>query len=185
MSACPKHKRDGAVRRTVRLPLAMLAPLLLAGSVSAQTRGCSMTPYTDPPREVLACPDGLTITAERGAAYRLLDRNRDGRPDAAELTNRGLLIDVPPGRRGGFQILTPHAIASVRGTVWAVDVGADRSSVFVREGAVAVSRREGRATAPVVLGPGDGVDVEDVPGPLTVTKWGTQRAAGLLARFGR
>jgi ferric-dicitrate binding protein FerR (iron transport regulator) len=154
--------------------------LLSASAALAQSSGCAVTTYTDPPREVLRC-GGLSITAERASDYRLIDRNRDGRPDAAELRARGLLIESAPGK-GRFQILTPHAIASVRGTVWAVDVGASRSSVFVREGAVAVHSR-GRVDG-ATLRAGDGVDI-DTAGPLHVKRWSDERAAHLLARFGR
>ncbi|ACA15280.1 conserved hypothetical protein [Methylobacterium sp. 4-46] len=155
--------------------------LVLPGSARSQGRGCTITPYTDPPREELSCPDGFTLSAERGSLYRLLDRNRDGRPEAAELSGRGLLVDAP-ARRGAFQIRTPHAIASVRGTVWAVDVTPARTSVFVRRGAVSVSRPSGPA---VTLRDGDGVDVEAGTEPLAVKRWSPERAAGLLARFGR
>ena len=149
----------------------------------AQRGGCAITTYTDPPREVLVCAEGLTITAERGTDYRLLDRNRDRRPDAAEVRSRALLLELPSGnRRGGFQVLTPHAIASVRGTVWAVDVGTERTSVFVRAGRVTVTRPN--VTEQVQLAPGQGIDVE--PGrPLEVKQWSAERALHLLARFGR
>jgi ferric-dicitrate binding protein FerR (iron transport regulator) len=149
----------------------------------AQTGGCAVAAHTDPPRQVLVCADGLTMTAERGADYRMLDRNRDGRPDAVEVRSRALLLELSAGnRRGSFQVLTPHAIASVRGTVWAVDVGPERTSVLVREGRVTVAPP--RATEQVQLGPGQGVDVE--PGrPLEVKQWSAERVARLLARFGR
>ena len=78
--------------------------------------------------------------------------------------------------------LTPHAIATVRGTQFAVDVDAGVTSVFVVEGSVEVSRRDGPAT--VLLGPGEGVDVR--PGePLVVREWPQPRVNALLARFGR
>jgi hypothetical protein len=160
---------------------AAVGVFLSASGASAQGAACAITTYTDPPREVLRCGAGLSITAERGSDYRLIDRNRDGRPDAAELRSRGLLIESAP-RRGGFQILTPHAVASVRGTVWAVDVGPARTSVFVREGSVAVQRRGGVDAA--TLRAGDGVDVEGAA-PLQVKRWSEERAAHLLARFGR
>ena len=160
---------------------------LISGIVSsgayAQKTGCAITSYTDPPREVLACADGLTITAERGTEYQLLDRNRDRRPDRAELRSRALLIELPAGkRRGEFQVLTPHAIASVRGTVWAVDVAPERTSVLVREGRVNVARLG--SSEQVQLGTGQGIDVE--PGrPLEAKQWSAERALHLLARFGR
>ena len=158
-----------------------LAAALGARGASAQTGGCTLTRFSDPPREVLSCADGLSVTAEEAATYRFIDRARDGRPTGAELSGRGLLVDSPP-RRGRFQILTPHAIASVRGTVWAVDVSPARTSVFVREGAVGVRRPGGPE---VTLRSGDGVDVEAGEGPLAVTRWSARRAATLLARFGR
>ena len=164
-----------------RLGLA-LATCVSAGAAAAQTRGCTITTYTDPPRETLTCPDGLTISAETGASYSLQDRDRDGRLDGVQLTAKGVLVDVRPGRRGGFQVQTPHAIASVRGTVWAVEATPERSSVFVQTGTVSVRRPGGPA---VTLGAGDGVDVPAGSGPLQVNRWGAERAAGFLARFGR
>ncbi|GJE42401.1 FecR domain-containing protein [Methylobacterium soli] len=172
--------RRGPLRVTVATAI-LSGAILSSGPVGAQTRGCTVTPYTDPPRQVLSCADGLTISAESGTAYKLIDRNRDGRPEGAEVTSRGLLIDVPP-RRGGFQILAPHAVASVRGTVWAVDVSAQKTSVFVREGSVAVARPGGQA---VTLQAGEGIDVEAGGTSLHVQRWSSERAAGLLARFGR
>ena len=164
---------------------AAVAALALAPmQVSAQTPRCAATTYTDPPRQVLHCADGLTITAEQGSAYRLVDRDRDGKPEAAELSTRALLVESSPGRRGGrFQILTPHATAAVRGTVWAVDVSPARTSVFVQRGVVAV----GRPGSPemVALRAGEGIDVDAAGGALEVKRWSTERATHLLARFGR
>ena len=146
---------------------------------SAQTSGCTLTQRSDPPGQVLACRDGLTIRTEPGSALSLSDRNRDGIPEAARLDGRGALIEAPPGR-GGFQIQTPHAVAVVRGTVWAVDVTEERTSVFVERGRVAVRRPGGR---PVELAAGDGVDVAPGTEPLVVKRWAPARAAALLARF--
>ena len=70
--------------RAALLAAAVLWPFAL----DAQTSGCTLTTLSDPSREVLHCADGLTISAERGAAYRLIDRNRDGRPEAVELPTR-------------------------------------------------------------------------------------------------
>lgn len=155
-----------------------------AGPAWAQTGGCRATAFSDPPREVLVCPDGLRITAEKGAAYRLVDSDRDGSPEGVELTAKGLLIEKAPRRRGGFQVLTPHAIASVRGTVWAVAVNPAATSVFVQTGRVGVTRASARGGG-VVLGAGDGVDVDASGGPLRPTRWARERALHLLARFGR
>ena len=163
--------------------LAAVLVVAVAGCTTAvaQGVGCTTTTLSDPPRQVLRCADGLTVSAESGAAYRLRDANRDGRPEAIELTDKALLIDLPAKpRRGGFQILTPHAIASVRGTVWAVDVSATRTSVFVEQGVVRV--RQPRVGA-VNLRAGEGVDVDAGARALQVKRWSPQRASALLARL--
>lgn len=170
-----------------RAALWMLAVMIgsAAGTAQAQTSGCSLTSYTDPPREVLDCANGLSVTAEKSATYKLVDRNRDGQPEALEVTNKGVLIEWSARRRGGFQVLTPHAIASVRGTVWAVDVKSAATSVFVQSGRVGVTRPSGGAASNVVLNAGDGVDVSSGGGPLERKRWPRERALHLLARFGR
>jgi ferric-dicitrate binding protein FerR (iron transport regulator) len=76
--------------------------------------------------------------------------------------------------------MTPQAIAAVRGTKWAVDTTEGKSSVFVVNGRVSVARRAGANR--VVLGPGEGVDVE-ATGALTVKRWPPARVAALLARL--
>jgi hypothetical protein len=116
--------------------------------------------------------------------FNLVDRNRDALPDAVNLQNRAVLIDAPPGAlRQGFQVQTPQAIAAVRGTQWAVDVGAGKTAVFVVTGRVSVRRTN--SARGVNLGPGEGVDVEQGTAPLVVRRWPAARAAALLARFGR
>ena len=155
---------------------------LVVSPVQAQSDGCARTVRSDPPGQVIVCADGLTIHAEADSTFGLLDRRRDGRPEAVRLDARGLLIEVPAGRGGGFQILTPHAIAAVRGTVWAVDVTTEQTSVFVRRGSVRVRRPGGR---PVMLRAGDGVDVRPGSDPPVVQRWRPARVAALLARFGR
>jgi ferric-dicitrate binding protein FerR (iron transport regulator) len=169
----------------VRLALLALGALVIPVSgADAQRLGCAITTYTDPPRDVLECSDGLSISAERASNYRLIDRDGNGRPEGAALTGKGMLIDLPPGRRRTpFQITTPHAIASVRGTVWAVDVSPTRTSVFVQEGIVAVRRHTSPRT--VELRAGEGVDVDAAGQELRVNRWSRERALNLLARFGR
>jgi hypothetical protein len=152
---------------------------LAAGPAYAQSiAGCRVTALSDPPREVLRCGSGLTIEAEKSAQYRMLDQNK------LEVTSRAVLIDVPPGRRGGFQVLTPHAIASVRGTLYVVDVKEEKTEtdVFVSRGKVGVRNRSTSESA--TLGPGEGSDV--IPGkPLDAHVWAAERVQKLMARFGR
>ncbi len=156
------------------------------GPVSAQTvgGGCVLEQTLFSARQVLRCGGGVTITAESGAQYTLLDRDGDGKPDAANLRSKALLIDAPKGSLGkkGFAVTTPQAIAAVRGTRWAVDAEGSKTSVFVERGSVSVRRTVGRGA--VVLGPGEGVDVE-AAGPLIVKRWPTPRVQALMARLGQ
>jgi hypothetical protein len=133
---------------------------------------------------VLPCPDDLTITKEAGAKLTLEDRNSDGRPDAAKLESKAVLIDLPRSDNAtGFEVITPQAIAAVRGTRWAVDVAPGKTSVLVVRGRVGVHRPA--RDAAVVLGPGEGVDVEANTTRLTVKRWPAKRRAALLARLGQ
>lgn len=169
----------------------IVAPALVAGlcaffalppaASAQQLQGCEVAEASDPPRSVFRCEGGLVIEAEAASALRLVVSRPSGAPQRIEVRGRGVLVDVPPGQ-GRFQILTPHAIASVRGTVYAVDVSDGTTAVFVQEGSVQVGHSDG--TDAVVLGPGEGVDV--APGePLEVKQWGAPRVERLLARFGR
>ena len=144
--------------------------------------GCVLEP-ADAGRSILRCDDGLSITVEQGARYSLVDRNSDGKADAARLRSKALLIDGPAGAASGFKVVTPQAIAAVRGTRWAVDVGGGKTAVFVVRGRVTVKRASGGAD--VVLKPGEGVDVDGGRGPLTVKRWPAARVAALLARLGQ
>lgn len=154
---------------------------MLLAAVEARAEDCVTSRLDDPPRAVLTCGNGLVITAEAASAFRLQDGKKAG-PRGAILNRRGLLVETPDGKVQPFQIRTPHAIASVRGTVWAIDVGGGRTSVFVQRGAVTVGRGGGGPA--VVLQPGEGVDVGD-SGALTVKRWPPERVKKLLARFGR
>jgi hypothetical protein len=72
--------------------------------------------------QTLQCDTAITIVTEDGAKFELKDRNRDGRVDSVELSNKALLIEVPKKPGGNrFNVVTPQAIAAVRGTKWAVD----------------------------------------------------------------
>ena len=177
-------------------PAGMLAGVLWAGvfwagvfwvdTASAQSSdaGCTFEPVAGTSRQILRCREGLTIIVEGGARFTLLDRDRNGNADAVRLRRKALLLEAPAGRvRGGFVVITPQAIAAVRGTKWAVDVGQGKTSVFVVKGRVAVQRPA--SNAGVVLGPGEGVDVAAGTGTLTAKRWPAARVSALMARFGQ
>jgi ferric-dicitrate binding protein FerR (iron transport regulator) len=161
-----------------------MALFMLPGIASAQSGGCVIERDAGTARQIMRCADGVTITAEGGARFNVVDRNGDGRPDAVSLRNKAVLVDVDSVRHaGGFQVVTPQAIAAVRGTQWAVDVKNGTTSVFVVRGRVAVGRPSQRPT--VVLSPGESVDVTAGNAPLTVRRWPLPRVAALLARLGQ
>ena len=169
---------------TTRLIAAGVLLLALTGSpVSAQQQipGCTSTVQANPPRTVFRCSGGLIIEAEASASFNVSGSRARGVISAIELKSRGILVELTRHRR--FQILTPHAIASVRGTIFAVDVTGAQTSVLVARGLTQVTRR-GQSEA-VNLGPGQGVDVTPGGDPLVVRRWPLERATALLARFGR
>jgi ferric-dicitrate binding protein FerR (iron transport regulator) len=173
------------IGRTVRgasLVFLICGGWIASAFAQANLPGCTLERVAGTSRQVLHCQGGLTITVEGGARYRLTDRNSDGTADGVVLRRKALLIDAPSGQAGGFTVVTPQAIAAVRGTRWAIDVASGKTSVFVARGSVDV-RRPNRNGA-VVLGPGEGVDVERGDAPLTVRRWGAARVAALMARFG-
>lgn len=175
------------MRFSTLLVLGMTAAAAIAlplphASAQSSGAGCVLEPGAGG-RNVLRCADGLSITVERGARYSLIDRNGDGEADGASLRSKALMIDGPAGAAGGFKVVTPQAIAAVRGTRWAVDVSGGKTAVFVVRGRVSVQRATGGEG--VVLRPGEGVDVDRGTGPLTVKRWPAARVAALLARLGQ
>ena len=162
--------------------VAIFASLFAVGVAVAQPAnvGCSSNNPANAP-QTLRCGGGVTIVAENGARFTLQDLDGNGRVDSVELSSKALLLEVPRKPGGNrFQVMTPQAIAAVRGTKWAVDGADGKTSVFVVNGKVSVARRTG--TDRVVLGPGEGVDVEAM-GALTVKRWPPARVAALMARL--
>lgn len=164
--------------------IALACLFLSAGNAVAQSSNaaCVSTPSANA-TQTSRCDNGITIVAENGAKFELRDRNRDGHVDSAELSSKALLIEVPKKAGGNrFDVHTPQAIAAVRGTKWAVDAAEGKTSVLVLDGRVGVRRPAGGRQ--VVLGPGEGVDVE-ATGDLVVKRWAQPRVAALLARLGQ
>lgn len=163
--------------------LTCLAIMFAADAVSAQqpaANGCT-TEQKPGAAQTLRCREGLTIVAEDGAKFTLQSQGRQ--VDGVDVQSKAVLIDAPKQKgKGRFQVITPQAIAAVRGTKWAVDAQNTRTSVLVLVGQVAV-RRPGGAGGEVTLGPGEGVDVEPGSGALEVKRWGQPRVDALLARL--
>ena len=179
------HNYIERVMRTealIKLPMLACLIAMNASVAFAQAgNGCTRSAASNPPRVVYRCANGLTLEAEAAAALEISGSSDQGRPDSVRLTDKAVLIEVVPGS-GPFQILTPHAIAAVRGTIYAADVNDGVTSVFVVRGEVAVSRRDGSQS--VTLPAGYGVDVS-ADAPLVSVQWEQAKATALLARFGR
>jgi hypothetical protein len=148
-------------------------------SAQQSTKGCSSEQQSGA-AQTLRCRDGLIIVAEDGAKFTL--QSKGGNVDGVDLQSKAVLVDAPKQKdKNRFQVITPQAIAAVRGTKWAVDAQGSRTSVLVLDGQVAVRRPSGGAQ--VVLSPGEGVDVEPGNEPLVVKRWAQPRVDALLARL--
>jgi ferric-dicitrate binding protein FerR (iron transport regulator) len=161
--------------------IACLGLLLVCGAAFAQPAGCMSDQAGDPPRTVIRCADGLTITAEAAARLRL-KVGRGGGVRGIILDDKAVFVDTGGRRPRGFQVQAPYAIASVRGTRFAVDAAPDDSAVFVQRGTVDVTRRS--SGAKVTLRDGDGVHVRPGERVLTVNQWAPAARASLLGRLG-
>jgi hypothetical protein len=163
----------------------------------AQSGACVLTPdKRNPTDQILRCGSELTITPAPGTIYRAAAAGEDGLPASVQLDSGALLIEFHSTRRREFQILTPQAIASVRGTKWAMEVKPGQTSTLVLLGEVTVARTDAAET--VVVGPGQGVDLSGTKGrdpttrslntgvkppPIEVQRWAPERVKSLLSRF--
>jgi FecR protein len=177
------------------LPLLAVSIWLAAPtSLFAEASGCQLVPDDRIPSEkILKCGDDLTIRSAADTRYQLIDQQGqalpsgtapESAPNGARLESGALMIEFKPtaGRRN-FQILTPRAIAAVRGTTWAVEVEPDRTSTLVISGFVEVMRPN--AKSGTRLRAGQGADVTAAAGPIVAKRWAAPRVRTLLARFGQ
>lgn len=173
--------RGGGRGGPALLALLFLFAAAFSGPAAAQPGGCTPNRTLANGAIELNCGAGLTIVVEPTTRYRL--EGAPGRVDRLIVDRGAALVDFDrPG--SGFQILTPRAVASVRGTTWAVDVTAATTAVLTIEGAVNVTPRVAGGTG-VVLHAGEGVDVGAGTTRLRAIRWGAARVQRLLARLGR
>jgi ferric-dicitrate binding protein FerR (iron transport regulator) len=137
----------------------------------------------DPSLKVLQCGQELTVRAAQGTRFRPIYKPGQAPPAAIQLNSGALLIEYHPAApQTEFQILTPLAIAAVRGTKWAMEMSPARTSTLVLDGAVAVTNRH--LNQYVILTEGQGVDISPSDTSLVQKQWGQARIRALLARFG-
>ncbi len=130
--------------RTMASRCALLFVAVMAGQDPARAAGaCALIPNDQMPSEkMLQCGENLTVRAAPGARYQPLYKKGDPLPVGIRLNDGALLIEYHPASpKEKFQILTPLAIAAVRGTKWAMDVTKAQTSTLVLNGAVAVTNR--------------------------------------------
>jgi hypothetical protein len=157
----------------------------IAGAAPAIAVGlCALVPNGRLPSEkMLQCGENLTVRPAPGAHYQPLYKKGDPLPVGIRLNDGALLIEFHPAKpQEKFQILTPLAIAAVRGTKWAMDVTKDQTSTLVLNGVVAVTNR--RLNQFVVLNEGQGVDITPADTSVVKKTWGDERVRALLSRFG-
>ncbi|HXZ15340.1 MAG TPA: FecR domain-containing protein [Roseiarcus sp.] len=179
-------RTSGQKSRRKRIAANLLAMIVvgLVESTEARAAGaCALIPnISDPSVKVLKCGDALTVRPAHGTHYRPVFSAGQALPAAIRLDDGALLIDFHPAAPSDLQILTPLAIAGVRGTKWAMEVNSTRTSTLVLEGAVAVTNR--RLNEYVVLTAGQGVDVTASDTTMVQKQWGQARVRALLSRFG-
>jgi FecR protein len=164
---------------------AVLFVAAIAGPLPARAAGaCALVPNGRlPPEMILQCGQTLTVRPTPGTSYQPLYKKGDPLPIAIRLNDGALLIEYhPASSKDKFQILTPLAIAAVRGTKWAMDVTKSQTSTLVVTGAVAVTNR--RLNQFVVLNEGQGVDITPTDTSMVARTWGDERVRALLSRFG-
>ena len=164
---------------------ALPLPVLIASTVVRAAGICALVRNEhDPSETILRCGQSLTVQPAHGTRYRMIYRRGQALPAGARLDAGALLIEFHRGAEDSdFQILTPLAIAAVRGTKWAMEVSQARTSTLVLAGAVAVTSR--RLNQYVVLTEGQGVDISQGDTSVVQKQWGQARVRALLARFGQ
>jgi len=171
--------------RVLAAPAMLLAVFVLATPAAAQNNECKLVADDrNPSQQILRCGEDLVVRNAPRTHYHPVGQSGSAPPAALRLDSGALLIEFHPSEpRKNFQILTPHAIAAVRGTKWAVEVKPGGTAVLVISGAVAVGHA--RASPVVVLQSGEGADISSPgSGRIVVKRWKKKRVRALLARFG-
>jgi len=177
-------ERRSDVLSALLVALVLAASLFLASSPARAGGACAFVPNDrDPSTKILQCGQELIVRPAHGARFRPIYVKGRTLPSEIRLDDGAILIDYhPQSEDARFQILTPLAIAAVRGTRWAMDVTSARTSTLVLSGAVAVTNR--RLNQFVVLRDGEGVDITPSDTSMTQKRWGEARVRALMARFG-
>lgn len=160
-----------ALRATAARPLRLGAPLYRGDRVIT----------TENAKVEIEFRDGSTLSVGSQTGVEIVNYSpEDRRYGRLELLLGIIRTSLSELWGGGFEVQTRAAVASVRSTEWVTEAQEDRSSVFVVSGEVEVAGTADGAR--VLLGEGQGTDVEVGGTPSTPTQWGSSRVEDVLAR---
>src|SRR5262245_43297887 len=74
--------------RNAAWSLAIIMLFLNPAAAQTSASGCALQPIGGTSRQLLRCQGGLTVVAEPGARYSLVDRNRDRKVDGIRLQSK-------------------------------------------------------------------------------------------------
>jgi ferric-dicitrate binding protein FerR (iron transport regulator) len=133
----------------------------------------------------IVCDDGAVVTIGTETELNLenlVSTFRSRQSVAMQLINGVVGLFVPRLDKGGFEVRTPVAIASVRSTEWLVEWRpGEAAAVFVRSGQVTV---RGNIGEPFVLKDGEGITVTAAGVAGEVKTWSQERIAVSTGRLG-
>lgn len=142
----------------------------------------------------LRCSDGSSLVLAAGSRLRLeqFDLQTDGRRAAARFQLQLGLIGQKVSPGGGWSVRTPSAVTAVRGTEFAVELLADRSTlVLMQTGVVDVSPLKAQARGapiaalPLVALAASGLGTECRDGRCAAAApWSAERVQATLDRLG-
>ena len=140
MTALARMTRTALMCATLGISTTLVPDI---ASAQPANMGCASTQGANN-TQTLRCRGDVIIVAEDGAKFTLQSHNKSGDVDAVDLQGKAVLVDAPKQKaKQRFQVITPQAIAAVRGTKWAVDVAgnADLGPGAERPGRGAAARR--------------------------------------------
>ena len=162
------------LRGTERLPAVTGTALQQGDAIATGPQG----------RAEVVVSDGSTVTLGAGTTLSLasLTAPASGPGQAFLDLIEGILRIALSGERPwhSFEVRSATAVASVRSTDWIIDATRVKTGVFVVDGRVAVTGREGAGE--VTLTPGQGTDVLIGGLPGAPKTWGQARVDDVLAR---
>lgn len=129
----------------------------------------------------IAFTDGSTLSVGAETSVDVVEFSPDARGQGGLRLIIGIIrTSLSNLWQGGFEVRSRAAVASVRSTEWVTQADDGHTAVFVVSGEVAVTGTTAGGT--VLLGAGDGTDVELGQAPSPPVQWGAARVEDVLSR---